>query len=417
MRVVCTHPDNHDGAFVDVVPSMPTETEALMSYQRSRAMETRAMEHEDTIHDPLGGAGSQEEHDMSQAAAAYGDYMEEEFMSDLQTILQPEDRPPTPLPEGSPSSPFMADLQPVLPPVDAPPTPLPIGAPSSPTHGEAHPGPAEASQAELTQFQVGSSAEALARCRKRRFLPGADTTDQNFEDMFTVLDEQADQKLSDVQSSRADSGASILTRTQALEKIARAKFPAWTDEMVRLSTAALAVYRMRLVDMASMCFWYGLWREIGSCAFIVESHTSSMTTALSCPSRVSLQRQLLVVSRGSSCGWRVCSDFYPEVSSGMMTAYCRPSRMREESITPSSSTTRHARTLPFSAGKEAPEAGEEDEGAAGGHMPRRRSTSWKRNEISRTQLPMIGPHTPRVPCRRLVCLSRKSCLAKHSYHT
>ena len=34
MRVVCTHPDNLTSAFVDEVPVMEKEVEALMQYQR-----------------------------------------------------------------------------------------------------------------------------------------------------------------------------------------------------------------------------------------------------------------------------------------------------------------------------------------------------------------------------------------------
>jgi hypothetical protein len=37
MHVVCCHPDNGDYAFVDDVPVMKNEAEAMMSYQRQRA--------------------------------------------------------------------------------------------------------------------------------------------------------------------------------------------------------------------------------------------------------------------------------------------------------------------------------------------------------------------------------------------
>ncbi len=37
MFVVCTHPDNELEAFVDEVPPMPTETEAITQHQRDRA--------------------------------------------------------------------------------------------------------------------------------------------------------------------------------------------------------------------------------------------------------------------------------------------------------------------------------------------------------------------------------------------
>jgi hypothetical protein len=36
MYVVCFHPDVGESAFIDTVPSMPTEVEAMMQEQRSR---------------------------------------------------------------------------------------------------------------------------------------------------------------------------------------------------------------------------------------------------------------------------------------------------------------------------------------------------------------------------------------------
>ena len=43
LYVVCTHPDNGDKAFVDRVPVMLVETEALMNTQKRRAIETDGM--------------------------------------------------------------------------------------------------------------------------------------------------------------------------------------------------------------------------------------------------------------------------------------------------------------------------------------------------------------------------------------
>ena len=38
MWVVRVHPDNEDEPFIDDVPAMPVETEALMSWQRELAL-------------------------------------------------------------------------------------------------------------------------------------------------------------------------------------------------------------------------------------------------------------------------------------------------------------------------------------------------------------------------------------------
>ena len=38
MRVVCTHPDNGESAFIDDVPDLRWEVEEMMAYQRTRAV-------------------------------------------------------------------------------------------------------------------------------------------------------------------------------------------------------------------------------------------------------------------------------------------------------------------------------------------------------------------------------------------
>ncbi len=60
MWVVCTHPDNGAEAFLDRVPFLQAETEAMMQYQRERARETRSMTSEDLAGDPLGGSDEED---------------------------------------------------------------------------------------------------------------------------------------------------------------------------------------------------------------------------------------------------------------------------------------------------------------------------------------------------------------------
>jgi hypothetical protein len=57
MYIVGTHPDNNERAFVDCVPVMHAEVEALMYYQRQRAREVAAMIAADDFVDPSGGVG------------------------------------------------------------------------------------------------------------------------------------------------------------------------------------------------------------------------------------------------------------------------------------------------------------------------------------------------------------------------
>ena len=60
MYVVCTHPDNGDEAFVDKVPVMSAEVDALVEYQRSRVWENACLTYNDLLSDPFGGGGDQE---------------------------------------------------------------------------------------------------------------------------------------------------------------------------------------------------------------------------------------------------------------------------------------------------------------------------------------------------------------------
>ena len=55
MFVVCTHPDNGGKPFVDRVPPMPVEIEAIMEAQRRRVLEVTHMQQNDVRgRDPLG---------------------------------------------------------------------------------------------------------------------------------------------------------------------------------------------------------------------------------------------------------------------------------------------------------------------------------------------------------------------------
>ena len=92
MHIVCTHPDNVDEAFVDDVPDLTDEIEAMMSLQRDRVRETTALAMSDEhMWDPLGGAGDEEDGsklslldiDQSQAEFNLSDEPDETIFEDL----------------------------------------------------------------------------------------------------------------------------------------------------------------------------------------------------------------------------------------------------------------------------------------------------------------------------------------------
>ena len=61
MYIVGMHPDNGSDPFVDEVPCMPSEINALMEEQRRRSEEVEAMTQHDFIsRDPLGGGSDDE---------------------------------------------------------------------------------------------------------------------------------------------------------------------------------------------------------------------------------------------------------------------------------------------------------------------------------------------------------------------
>ena len=248
MYVVCTHPDNGDLAFIDNVPFMPSEVSHLMEYQHGRAWETNQMDMEDIrAVDPLGSGESEDDDDFC--------HMLEE------TLGGGSQRPSTP--PADHSNPFL----------DAPPTPIPDAfqddpaTPASKADEEARPivGPLSVAGSqgigsivpdtqgimdeEIAIGALGSDGAPNPKARKRRQMKGAATSSQDFTNLFETCERMATQSLEDTQPQVIMSKSSIIPHSQQLFETVKRLQPDWDHYLVKLGVAALAIYRMRLVDM------------------------------------------------------------------------------------------------------------------------------------------------------------------------
>ncbi len=277
MRVVCTHPDNTEMAFVDDVPIMPLETEHLMEIQRSRARETSAMTLEDLVwNDPPGGM------DMGSQGSGYDlDAAIEEECRELDELASGALIPPSELPgrgevEGQrPAGSEAASSS---------------GCPQEIRAGTAHeseamPCDSQRSQALLPE-EIGDSlshrqgtlenvslrgdvaegaresmnnsdaedvavAEGCASAfhgRAKRFR-GADTSGADFESLFATCVGAAVESIRGAPPVDDTDADGILARTACMRRHVIDRFGDSNEKLVCLATAALAIYRMRLVDL------------------------------------------------------------------------------------------------------------------------------------------------------------------------
>ncbi len=350
MRVVCTHPDNSDSAFVDSVPVMDRETELLMDVQRARVREIYAMMTEDlNLYDPPGRMDVE-----GQAPANEDDARMIEELADT-LCMAPADAPDEP--GGEEAGPLclqtegtMRGADAVM--VDAPNSSDPPGRPGVGTQcsehdldaaiedearlldelaetlwmappdvpgesGEAHTphclqtaGAASSSNARLEEssdatpcpppaagsgalsqailpeetgddlppdasdrdglgpydtgatLEIGKPAshsdeeeEAVAggcasafHGRAKRFR-GAETSNADFEAMFETCCDAAAKSMSSAPGAEETDSDGILARTHRIRGIVKERLGSSSESLVRLATAALSIYRMRLVDL------------------------------------------------------------------------------------------------------------------------------------------------------------------------
>ena len=92
-------------------------------------------------------------------------------------------------------------------------------------------------------------SEHLERARKRRTLPGAATTAQDFELELSRYNTACDTSLDGAVQFSASGEATILQRVEGLKRWVLQRMPNLDDDMLRLAVGALSVYRLRLWDM------------------------------------------------------------------------------------------------------------------------------------------------------------------------
>ena len=88
-----------------------------------------------------------------------------------------------------------------------------------------------------------------AQSKKRRLMQGADTSDADFTSLFETTASASASSLPHVTKQAPEKNAAILERTRRLTILIRNRYPGWDEHQVRIACAALAIYRMRLVDM------------------------------------------------------------------------------------------------------------------------------------------------------------------------
>ena len=97
--------------------------------------------------------------------------------------------------------------------------------------------------------ELPEDSEQLARARKRRELPGADTTLTDFAASFTDLFSSAEASMADAVPFPDRPESSIIDNVASIRRYILEKSPAFPPALLRLTTAAISVYRLRLTDM------------------------------------------------------------------------------------------------------------------------------------------------------------------------
>ena len=104
-------------------------------------------------------------------------------------------------------------------------------------------------------LEIALSAEGkegdlrLEQARKRRLLPGADTTMNSFRDLFDDLNRTAGVCLAEVSPLVGQDEPSIPTKVSRIRQFILRKIPDMEESLLRLVTGAITVYRLRLADL------------------------------------------------------------------------------------------------------------------------------------------------------------------------
>jgi len=113
------------------------------------------------------------------------------------------------------------------------------------------------------ELQDGNISERYSA--RRRAMPGATTSVQDFDNLFNISAQDAHESLAGVVKQVPTSTGSIVLTRQALYAQVESRHPTWDIAFRRLGVAALSVYRMRLED---------LWtRETALLIWVIEGET------------------------------------------------------------------------------------------------------------------------------------------------
>ena len=281
MRVVCTHPEHDAHPFVDEVPDMQLEVEAMMEVQRRRVLESQAM-YENDVPDPMGGMMSEDDMDFSQQVRmeeaaehpeAIGEVPEmvsldepwttdRDFGEHLETLLG--DRGFGESARGSSASNGHHSSRAGVSGANAA-----EAGHAEPMHGAEPEGgasqqiqesmggadlpmPMEPGEQVDLEFAPEPGADAnqkIIACKRRRAMRGAATSLADFGSLFMHCEDSVTNSLRGVNKNEAVRSTTILQRVATLRLLVDSSYPAWDDRLKTLGIAALAIYRLRLVDM------------------------------------------------------------------------------------------------------------------------------------------------------------------------
>eukprot|EP00435_Cladocopium_sp_Y103_P008302 s3962_g2.t1 len=87
-----------------------------------------------------------------------------------------------------------------------------------------------------------------AKVKRRRLMKGAATTAANFQKMFASFEELNQERLDCTEKDTCDNVFNILSRVEKLRNDIRQKFPRWSETLIRMGAAAVSSYSARLGD-------------------------------------------------------------------------------------------------------------------------------------------------------------------------
>ncbi len=241
MWVACMHPDNGCAAFLDNVPSMPAETEALMRHQRHRAREVNAMANADFLGDPLGGMMEPE---MSLDVMIDEELRQEDSLLESALPLAPP--APTSMSQTGPAAAASSAAGIAM----APSAVIAGGGSAGAVHGVPTASPkVHDTQADLA-VDIDDPRDMAA---SRLLIPGASTSKETFHAHWQKMRAAYEELCSAHEPLPEGDSVSIVASTKGLHQLVSAACSEWPYHSEFLETvlvAALATYRMRLIDIS-----------------------------------------------------------------------------------------------------------------------------------------------------------------------